>query len=107
MYQRGQRNFNSLFSDIPAQAPEADKKSGRNDDLNALRNEFLLNRYFYYGFYTDKRNQKILEAMSLEFFLSERRISDIVIENLNVLQELRKAPPTKETLREKYPHIVW
>lgn len=104
--QRGNGIFNTLFSDDTPQVIEKQSK-GRNGDLIAERNEFLLDRYFYYGFYTDKRNAVVLALMQKEVFLTERRIYDIVSENITYLTELRKAPPTVKALAQKYPHVTW
>lgn len=105
---RGSATFNSLFGDLtPAQTTETLSK-GRNDALHAARNEFLLDRYFYYGHYTDKRMDAILKIMSeTEVFLTERRIYDIVMDNLVYLKQLRQTPPTLKDLQKKYPHIIW
>lgn len=104
---RGSATFNSLFGDLtPTQTETLNK--GRDAALHAARNEFLLDRYFYYGHYTDKRMDAILKTMSeTEVFLSERRIYDIVMENLPYLKQLRQAPPSIKDLQRKYPHIVW
>lgn len=103
---RGAHTFNSLFVDTPI-ILEDKKLKGRNIDLVAIRNEELLHRYLYYGLYTDKRSDAILDQLVIERHLSKRRLQDIFCENVDILRKMRENPPTIKELREKYPHLVW
>lgn len=103
---RGTANFNSLFSDI---LPELTKQEGkgRSPDLNARRDELILYRYFFYGANTPYRYDLIISTLSEEFFLSERRIQDIISTHAILLRQLRQKPPVLTQLKEKYPHLIW
>lgn len=98
--------FKDIFTD-DTPAPVEKQKRGRSDVLNAKRNECLLDRYFFYGRFTDKRYEKILEELSSEFFLSAVTIPKIVDENLDKLIALKKEKPEKSFFQNKWPHLVW
>ena len=107
--QRGSHIFSTLFADPTPAIANADKVKGRDAALIDKRNERLLYRYFYYGYYTDKRVTAIYAILSEEFDLTERRIHDIISDgdNYTVLSAIRKAPPSVRELRSKYPFLVW
>ena len=97
--------FNKLF-DTPEVETE-EKKKGRNPNHIAARNEQLLHRYIYYGIYTDKRNDAVMDELVKEFHLEKRTIFNVLSDNFDVLIQLRKNPPSLKAIRDKYPHIVW
>lgn len=103
---RGSTTFQSLFNDLP---PIADRQEGkgRSAELNAKRDELVLCRYLFYGHHTPYRYELILCKLSEEFFLSERRITDIIAEHSVSLHRLRQNFPTLGYLRNSYPHLVW
>lgn len=102
-----------LFKDIFTDEEENQERieetisKGRSKTLNSKRNECLLDRYFFYGKYSGKRYDLILEMLSTEFFLSEVTIPKIVDENLDKLIELKKEKPEKSFFQNKWPHLVW
>lgn len=104
-----QRGVNTLYNQIfvePSPVPES-KKKGRNEALNAKRNECLIDRYFFYGKFSGLRYDLILSALSEEFFLSEVTIPKVVDENLEKLVALRQMKPSKQYFQKKWPHLVW
>lgn len=103
---RGQNLFQDLFTDV-APAPSKQEGKGRNLLYDAKRNELLLNRYFFYGKYSTKRYEVIIQTLSDEFFLTERRIQDLMSINHDLLIKLRSAPPSVTDLRKRWPHLVW
>lgn len=103
---RGQKIFN-LFNEEVEQNTSETKQRGRDRDLIAQRNEKLLYRYFFYGYYTDKRNSAVLKQLSLEFDLTEERISRLMSELFDDLQELRQKPPSIKKMAEKYDFFNW
>lgn len=104
-FMRGQHLFSTLF-ELP-EAPVKNPGKGRSSDLDARRNELLLHRYYYYGKHSQKRYETILNDLSNEFFLSERRIQDIIQDNTLRLRELRREEMTAAELRRLWPHLVW
>lgn len=100
---RGSHTFKELFSQ--QETPRSGK--GRNAVLVADRDHLLIARYFFYGTYTSLRFESIIKNISGEFFLSERRVSDIVEANISTLKQLRAEPPSIKDLRAKWPHLSW
>ncbi len=80
---------------------------GRNLNLIARRNHCLMDRYFYYGNYTDKRFDVIIENLCMEFFLSGRTLHDIIEANEGYLLELKKKKPNLSLLEMRWPHLRW
>ncbi len=100
------RGSNTLFADI-FDAPAIPKqKKGRNKDLHDLRNECLIDRYFYYG---SKRlsYSAVLETISREFFISAFTIPYLVSDYAAQLQKLKQEKPSLKYFKDKWPHLVW
>lgn len=108
----GARGSLSLFKDffednpVPVDVAEA-KRKGRSAELILQRNECLVERYYYYGKFTDKRYLKILEQLSFEFFLSTVTIPEVINENFETLSALRQQKPVRPYFTKKWPHLVW
>ena len=100
---RGTKTFTDIFSDA---IPQGNRK-GRNTDLVVKRNDCLLHRYYYYGNFTDKRFDVILEQLHEEFFLSVDTVSRILKENVPAMRELKKKAPDKYYLQSRWPHLKW
>ena len=102
------RGSNTLFSDVfdPLPATQTKQKKGRSADLISLRNNCLIDRYFYYGMqrlsYT-----AILETIGKEFFVSVHTIPYIVSDYTDHLHKLRASPPKPADFKKKWPHLVW
>jgi len=100
-----------LFSEFFTEASEAPvltiQRKGRSEQLYGMRNEALLDRYYYYGKFTDKRYESILDQLSEEFYLSPYTIQERINENFSKLDELKAHQPTKEYFKKKYPHLIW
>ena len=103
---RGQQTFQSLFSENLPFAQKQEGK-GRCADLNAKRDELIISRFYFYTVHTPYRYDLILQSLSDEFFLSIRRIQDVISINSNLMRAVRKEQPSVKYLREKYPHLVW
>lgn len=101
---RTRKLFENLF-DEPT--PDVQTRRGRSEKLIALRNDALTDRYYYYGKFTDKRYEVILDLLSNEFFISGVTISEVIGDNSNKLSELKAQAPTKEHFKKKWPHLVW
>jgi hypothetical protein len=80
---------------------------GRDTGLHARRNKCLLDRYYYYNQYTEKRYEAIVEHLRSEFFLSARTIADLIDTNNDYLTELKKRKPKITTLEIRWPHLKW
>jgi hypothetical protein len=108
--QRGIRNFQSLlFEETTTTAPMGDraKRFGRDLALAEKRNELLAHRYYYYVKIVRKNYPDTLQALQLEFFLSEYQISRVIADSGNVLARLKKIQPATKYFMAMYPHLVW
>ena len=101
---RGQRVFNEL---IKEKSLNAAPRKGRNDKLLTRRNECLLARYFFYGFYKNMCYEEILRQLVGEFFLSPNTIAQIVQNNTELLQGIKQRGAVMYYFQNKWPHLKW
>lgn len=104
---RGQRTFQSLFVDVEVIELPVKERKGRCSELDSRRNELLLIRYMWYGLNKKDRYEIILSTLENEFFISQRRISDIITQNSSKLRELKPGFPESKELSMRYPHLKW
>lgn len=103
---RGQQ---SLFNEIFVAVPELTvTRQGRSEELHNRRNEMLADRYYYYGKFTDKRYESILDTLRDEFCIEKFTIQERIHECYDQLTELKqKTDLTTKYFKEKWPHLVW
>ena len=104
-----QRGSQSLFADIfeiPTEKQSVIKK-GRSSNLNLKRNECLIDRYYYYAAFTDKRYSKIIETVAEQFFLSPVCIPEIISSYRSHLTNLKKMQPSVKYFKDKWSHLNW
>lgn len=100
------RGSNTLFSDIFEDAPvKPFQRKGR--ELNAKRNECLVDRYYYYGKFEQWRYSYILDTLSTQFFISTITIAEAIEDNFDQLAALKRDKPQPAYFKKKYPHLVW
>lgn len=105
-----QRGTLALFRDVfQDTAPVMQvSKTGRSAALHSKRNECLVARYYYYGKFTDKRYDAILNILQDEFFLSsEITLPRVLQENYETLMRLKAEAPAVGYFKKKWPHLVW
>lgn len=109
--QRGHRSlFHDLFREEVQPLPDAPKRKSRNPELHSLRNELVITRYYYYSTLAkiEKRTYMwVLENLEQETFLCQRTLVNIIGNDKHIISKLREAKPSKDTLRKKYPWLVW
>lgn len=103
---RGASLFNELFTDELPEIPKQEGK-GRSQDLNTRRDELVLYRFYFYANFTPYRYDLIMDNMSAEFFLSVRRIQDIMSLNAAALRRMKQSRPSVHLMKDTYPHFVW
>lgn len=103
---RGQQLFTSLFADTQPSVAKQEGK-GRCASLNAQRDTLLLYRFCYYGQGSQLRYEVILNKLCSEFFLTTRRVQDIIGSNSLQLRNIRSDMPSIAKLRLQYPHLKW
>ena len=104
-FMRGKNTFTNTF--IAGQRAETKVRKGRSSRLVGSRNKCLVDRYYYYGQYTDKRYESILDHLSAEFFLSACTVSGIVEDHTEQLADLRTLKPSKAHLARKWAFMKW
>jgi hypothetical protein len=101
---RGQQIHKEM---IKGKSLNAESRRGRNDRLVALRNECLLNRYFYFGFYKNKTYEEIIRSLVSEFFLSPNTITLIIQKHSEELMIIKKRAAVSYYFQTKWPHLKW
>jgi len=101
---RGQKMFNDI---IKGSNLSKEPRKGRNDKLITMRNDCLLARYFYYGFYKNICYEEILRALVSEFFLSPNTITNIIQNHEAQLLAIRKRAAVSYYFQSKWPHLKW
>ncbi len=98
---------NSLFNDIFPIQHQVAQRRGRSTTLDTDRNECLISRYYYFGMETGYRYDLLVKIIAKQFWLSETTVYNILTLNNHLLHNVRKAKPTKNDLRKKWPHMSW
>lgn len=101
---RGQRIFNEV---IKGGSLNKAPQRGRNVKLVTRRNECLLARYFYYGFFKNMCYEEILRELVAEFFLSPITIGQIIQNNEELLLLIKKRAAVTFYFQNKWPHLRW
>ena len=103
---RGQQ---AIFADYLDDFPPvmSVSRKGRSEELHAKRNEALVERYYYYLIFGDKRYNIILDILQNEFHIASYTIHERISENRTILDELRGKKPELSYFKKKYPHLVW
>lgn len=104
------RGATTLFKDIfydEAPVVEMNPRKGRNDELNALRNECLVARYYFTGRETRKSYPVLIKEIADQFFLSTRTVHDVIQVNYSQLTGLKRESPGKGWFAKKWPWLLW
>lgn len=108
---RKNRGINIIFNDL-LRKEEVKHRKGRSILFNDQRNECLVDRYLFY-LRTEKRYDAIIKIMSIEFFLSEVTIMNILTGNYDKIATLKKEyqdyseTKLKKALLKKWAHLSW
>ncbi len=101
---KGQKLFNEI-SGRPKQFVAV--KKGRNDALLESRNCCLLDRYYYYSYFSNRCFEDIMAILVKEFFLSQISITRIVQNNVERLKVIKEQQLPVQELKAKWPHFKW
>ncbi len=94
------------FSKITRETLSPSRK-GRNNTLIARRNDCLLARYFYYGYYKNKTYEDTIRLLINEFFLSKMTIIGIIQSHVSMLEDMKERGPSIYYLQSHWPHLKW
>ena len=99
--------FNNFFEKPTSTTVTTTQKKGRSAALDSLRNNLIVDRYYFYGTFTEKRYAVILDRLCEEFFLSESRITAILNKNYDTLLQLKEEAPAKSAFKRKWSFYNW
>ncbi len=98
---RGKKLFNDVIKN------DTELRKGRNDSLLIKRNNCMLARYYYYGYFKEKCFEEIIQLLVADFFISPIRIARIVQENSDKIKELKDKRVSVYLLQQHYPQYKW
>jgi len=98
----GEKTFSKI-----SREPLTTVRKGRNNTLIARRNDCLIARYFYYGYYKNKTYEDTLRLLVNEFFLSQMTIIGIIQTRMGILEEIKERHPSIYYLQSHWPHLKW
>ena len=101
---RGQRFFNEQ---IKNSGLGTTVRKGRSDKLVNRRNECLIARYYYYGYYKNKCYEEILKLLESEFFLSQATISHMLQVQSDQVLMLKDKKPALFFFQNRWAHLKW
>lgn len=109
----GQTSLFNDFSDNPAgfrpnsSYQESAEEARKRNMLLPERNCLLAHRFYYYDMIKQYKSEKCLEELAKEFFLSERRLIDLIYEIGTTINEVRQNRPGISELKSKFPWMNW
>src|SRR5690606_10612245 len=71
------------------------------------RNNLLAHRFYYYDAIKGLKSERCLEELEKEFFLSQRRLIDLIYEIGDLITEVRQQRPSVRELEKMYPWLNW
>jgi hypothetical protein len=103
-FMRGQKVYNEIIKTTGLNTPV---RKGRNNSLVTKRNECLIARYYYYGYYKNKCYEDIIRLLVTEFFLSPVTVAIIIQNNTDILHAIKLRSPVLHYLQSHWPHMRW
>ena len=100
---RGEQRFKKDFETTSTN----ENGTGRSKDLILQRDTKLIHRYYYYGKFTLKRFEAILEQLKIEFDIEAYTIQERISKNHELISVLKEQQPSITFFRKMYPHINW
>ncbi|MCH5690022.1 hypothetical protein LWM68_40855 [Niabella sp. W65] len=97
---RGSQTFATLFAEAPAPELKPLPRNGRDAELVESRNILLLHRYYWHSTREIEQGavrmsfDSVVTSLSAEFFISKRRITDIIEANTHIVMQIRKEHST-------------
>jgi hypothetical protein len=101
---RGQRVFKEIIKEPGLGSPIV---KGRNNKLVHRRNECLLARYYYYGFFKSMCYEETIRQLVSEFFLSPATIAHIIQDNTEHILSLKQRGMVVYYFQNHWPHLKW
>lgn len=86
---------------------DAISKRGRSESLIKQRNEAMVARYYYWAHVKKLKYEECIGNLSLEFYLHERTIIDILIDNSIDISGLVSEKATVQQLKIRFSWFMW
>lgn len=106
--QRGIAVYNALlFDDQPSTTHTTEKANGRNPELIAARDNYLLHRLY---FKTKLQRLNYLDAVQEiadETWLSTLQVQKIIQSKADDVLKIKHDKTSVQDMRKKWPHIQW
>lgn len=83
------------------------QQKGRSNRLIAKRNECLIARYYYYGYFKNVCYEEVIRLLAGEFFLSPNRIAAIIQANADMVQAVKQKAMIMHYFQSHWPHLKW
>ncbi len=101
----GKKTLQSISQAIFQEQPVA---PAAKPDTTLYEEKVKLLRLRYHHHLTGgKTYDQILIALESEFFISSKRITDIIKASIPELQALRQEPPKRSWLQQNFSHLIW
>jgi len=82
-------------------------RRGRSDTLIQSRDRKLLLRYYYHTFFKRLKYNDTIRQLIAEFDLAERTITDRLLLNNDLINEVMKVKPPVFELKKEFPFYSW
>lgn len=103
---RGTTKLSKIFNSSDSELQNSRVK-GRSADLLNDRNTALLHRFYFYSTFTELKFERIISNVSRDFYLTPRRVTDILSKEVEMLTNIRKEKPSISKLRSKFIQFNW
>lgn len=104
---KGQKVLFNEFVELEKQQEEKPEGYRQRNFFMPERDRCLCYRYYYYYHIHRLRYDDILKELEREFFLTERRIVEVMQSDRLTLNEIMAEKPTVPELKKLYPWYVW
>lgn len=85
---------------------KSDRK-GRSRELLNNRNEKLFHRFYYYSKILQYSYVQVLNALVIEFDISESTLVQLIAKSATELTVIRDKKLTRQQLKRRYPYYNW
>lgn len=71
------------------------------------RREAIASRFYYYHTIIGYRYERCLRELSIEFYLSEQTLIDILLDANSIVNKLSQEQVSVKQLEAKFPYLKW
>lgn len=101
------RGENTLFKQHKKQPKQVKKRSGRSGLLLAERNKAICSRYYFYTAFFPFKYEIVIKLVAADFYLAGYTVIEILTNNSDNIQAIKKEKPTIKDLSKAYLHYNW